>query len=263
MYKNHIKCLYLGRHPYEEVLKSYLISKGYVFVDTEVDADIVILGGDSLDRSEIRNRPCIVLSSYEMFKGTDLSGPVKEEDIATLHPYMDFAEPALLHLLTERDTLAEKPTNSLVVRTFPIYGEGTPENLVSRLLKKASEAGPLEQLAYGFRIRSYLHVDDFCEGFERLLHRCLKGSAGIYNLGSTYQISVQLLAQSIWQLNGFDHKNMVEEEWVQRPWRPSVLVPDMTRTFALTQWRPQIALRMGLSNLIKNIVVEPSKELTL
>lgn len=257
MYKNHIKCLYLGSHPLENIIKEYMIRRRYVFVDTETDADIVIVGGNTVLRPIIRNVPCLVLSSYEMFKGTWLQNPVTEEDMATVHPFADFAGPALRHLMTEQELLEGKPNSTLVVRTFPIYGKDTPGNLVSRLLVKGAEAGPLEKMSYGHRVRSYLHVDDLCEGFERLLHRCLSGSAGIYNLGATYQTTVQQLAQSIWQLYGYDHKSMVDEDWTApRTWRPTILVPDMQRTFALTQWKPRIALRMGLADLIKSMEVE-------
>lgn len=263
MYKNHIKCLYLGSHPFEDIVKAYMIRRGYVFVETEGDADIVILGGNTVVRPVVRNVPCLVLSSYEMFKGTRLQYPVTEEDMAAVHPYADFAQNALRYMLTEQETLERDPKNTLVVRTFPIYGEGTPDNLISRLLKKAADNDPLEQMNYGHRIRSYLHVDDFCEGLDRLIHRCLKGSAGIYNLGSTYQTTVQEIAQSIWQLNGLDYKNKIEEEWEQRPWRPSMLVPDMTRTFALIQWKPSVALRMGLSNLIGTEVAADTRSVSL
>lgn len=251
MYKNHIKCLYIGSHPYEKVIREYMIRQGYVFVTTEDNADIVIVGGDSKERPTNPYIPCLVLSSHEVFKGTKLGYPVKEEDMAVVHPYAEFAGPALRYLLTEQEVLQAKPESTLVVRTFPIYGEGTPDNLVSRLLDKAAAGEALEKLTYGHRIRSFLHVDDFCEGLDSLLHRCLKGSAGIYNLGSTYMVSLQDLAHSIWQLNGLDCNNVVDEEWEQRPWRPMTLVPEMTRTFALTRWKPRIALRMGLGELLK------------
>ena len=263
MYKNHIKCLYLGSHPFEDIVRAYMIRRGYVFVETETDADIVILGGNSVVRPVVREVPCLVLSSHEMFKGTRLQYPVNEEEMAAVHPYADFAQNALRYLLTEQETLERSPNSTLVVRTFPIYGEGTPENVVSSLLKKAANNEPLERLNYGHRVRSFLHVDDFCEGLDRLIHRCLKGSAGIYNLGSTYQTSIQQLAQSIWQLNGLNHKTTIDEDWEQLPWRPTMLVPEMTRTFALIQWKPSVALRMGLSNLVGTEVSAESRSLVL
>lgn len=246
--KGRLRVYSIGSHVLQPHLEDLLHKSGNILVDSEDNADMVLFGGNCIYAPSLITRkdvPVLLLSSYKLFTGVELHREVDEGEIAVVHPLAPFAEEVLNFLNWEHHFL--RRGNTMVIRLFPTFGKDSPEDtIVSRLVTAANDSEPMYQLLYSNRVRSWLHMSDLDEGFERLLRAFLKGTTGIYNLGSTFQTRIGELNKSVFQLKGLDTSNPLDEEWWDMPWRPVYLVPDMTRTAAVTKWKPRVSLRAGL-----------------
>lgn len=248
-YKNRLKIFVVGEHPLLEMVTSHLQGLGAVFVDKD-SADFALVGGSNVQDYGL-NIPVFLLSSYSMFKGTSSRSQIDEGMPYCLHPLADFMPLAFPFVKSEYKFLSSiYPV--MCVRVFPVFGPGAPDNLVNRLIDSAKDCGVLEEPLYGYRRRSWLHTSDFIRGIDSLLSEFLKGTTGIFNLGSNSPISIRELYTTVWQLAGFDYSSMVEEEWKELPWRPDILIPDLTRTIAVTKWRPRTSLRAGIKEMLND-----------
>lgn len=254
--KNRLKIFTKSKHPYTNVLLTRLLFSGVVFVDTPDEADMCLIGGDfnSVDDHIDTETPVLLLSSHLLYKGTSCPNFVDESLPYSFHPLADFALDAYKYITSETYYLNINPAPCMVIRTFPIYGTSTriPINsLVDDLVNKANSCEPYIDPEYGYRKRSYLHVDDFVNGFDALMRAFLHGQRGIYNLGSDKAITIKELYHTVWSLAGLDINSPLEEDLKDFPWRPHILVPDLTRTKAITKWSPKITLRSGIAECLQ------------
>lgn len=253
LYKGRPKVIFRGAHPVLPMLEKYLRAQGFVFIEDEgvstQELDLIIYGAfEPAMMPSSTNVPTLVLSSYEVFNYTKTPEVILETTSVSIQPYNPDINSSLSCLHNEY-VFMQSDTPSLVVRLFPIFGPEAPPNLVSRLVDDALEGKIMPQLDWGNRVRTYLHMDDALHALELLCYRLLRGTEGLFNLGSTSPITVQNLAKSVWQIAGLDSKTMVEESFVRRAWRPMLLVPDMARTQAIIKyWSPTYSIRTGLAH---------------
>ncbi len=254
--KNRLKIFTKSNHPYIGVLVVRLRSLGVVIVDTPSEADMCLIGGDfnSVDDHIDTETPVLLLSSHLLYKGTACPNFVDESLPYSFHPLADFALEAYKYITSETYYLNVNPAPCMVIRTFPIYGTSSRyavDSLVDRLVHRAHNCEPYIDPEYGYRKRSYLHIDDLINGFDALMKAFLHGQRGIYNLGSDKAITIKELYHTVWSLAGLDTSSPLEEDLKDFPWRPNVLVPDLTRTKAVTKWSPKITLRSGISECLQ------------
>lgn len=254
--KNRLKIFTKSKHPYMHVLQTRLLFLGVVFVDTPDEADMCLLGGDfnNVNDHIDTETPVLLLSSHLLYKGTACPNFVDESLPYSFHPLADFALEAHKYITSETYYLNVNPAPCMVIRTFPIYDTSSRfavDSLVDRLVHRAHNCEPYIDPEYGYRKRSYLHIDDLINGFDALMKAFLHGQTGIYNLGSDKAITIKELYHTVWSLAGLDTSKPLEEDLKDFPWRPNILVPDLTRTKAVTKWSPKITLRSGISECLQ------------
>lgn len=203
-----------------------------------------------------QDTPVLLLSSSDVYSDKDDMGAVSEnkpmsEDRGSVIPsVLDGKAPSALFSLTAESALLRSHKHVLVLRTFEVYGSFQTGGDVRRSLSQAKMGGPILVEAPGYQIRTFLHVDDFTVAFDRLVPKFLKGARGIYNIGSTEEISLKRLADSVWQLTNPDGGatpiDLVQPKGRQVWW----IIPDITRIQVLLNWKPTITLRKGLWTLI-------------
>lgn len=256
--KNRLVVLTDGDHPLKDHCTGFLNRKGMIStVDDNYYPDMLFLGGKDVDVRELSDKhpdlPMLLLSSSDIYKGTFLKDYVDEGTAPAIHPLADFAPGAIEYLNNEMLALTYHKGPVMVVRAFPTFGFGpewlntSPEDtILSRLVKAADDCEPEMDLIWGTRRRSWIHMSDFLEGFLQLLLSLMRGTTGIYNLGSEFSVTLHELSRDIFRSKGLPVENKIEEDWKELPWRPNVLVPDMRRTQAITKWRPRVSVRAGL-----------------
>lgn len=258
-----------GQHPLLfEIRRHLIVDKLMQLVEPGDSPDFAVVGAAKSDPGpsdtigllgEVScispGTPVLLLSSSDVYSDRDDMGMVSEnkpmsEGRATVIPSpMDPRAPSALFSLTAETHVLGSFSHVLVLRTFEVYGPslgGTIQQL--RRQAKCGEALSIE--APGYQTRTFLHLDDFLVAFDRLVPKFLKGVRGIYNIGSSEEVSLKRLADSIWQLTnpggGDTPLEPVQPKGLQVWW----VAPDITRIQVLLGWKPAITLRKGLWTII-------------
>jgi len=261
--KGRIKFTVAGAHPQLYMLRDHLIKRGFALVSPDEDVDFVLQGGLTgapetwrLDcpSSEI---PVLLLSSDWVYSDRDLALGVRDkvpmrEDDPILLP--SSAEPTIASTLQylQAENYFLRYTKTMVLRIFNIYGPDIKEGLIVDYLDCVCNVTPLPIYAPGYQTRTYLHQTDFLTIFDRMVQRFLEGTTGIFNVGSEEETSIKRLADSVWQL-AYGPSTPVQVEKVRAPrsYRWWVL-PDLTRTKAVTKWKAKVTLRTGLWEMLND-----------
>lgn len=199
--------------------------------------------------------PVLLLSSDAVYSDKDDTGEVSEnkpmsEDRASVIPsVLDERAPSALFTLTAESTVLRTHEHVLVLRTFPVYG-ATSHDIINHFLGCAQKGHSLRVESPGYQTKTFLHMDDFLVAFDRLVPKFLKGARGLYNIGSTEEISLKRLADSIWQLTNPTGGTTPVELVPPRGRHVWWVTPDTTRIQVLLNWKPQITLRKGLWTLV-------------
>lgn len=216
-------------------------------------AEVVVIGGysnqDFVDFSCVWNKPVLLLSSYKVYVGQNHRNNVTEDDPVSIHPLSDLSFEALNYLY--RETLVLKQAKqSLILRVFPVYGHANDTSVIRKFSTAASVGAPIQKFRLGWRTRSFLHVEDFLDGVDAALEGLVKGTTGIYNLGSEEPTTIQEAAVAVWQ--AYKQPILVEHEepWIDLPWRPNRCVPSTERFKASFHWEPKITLNKGILQTI-------------
>lgn len=221
-----------------------LLLQGYECVADLEEADFVLADCSGV----VYDKPTILLSSDSSYSDRDHltkvlpKGQMKEEDPAFVPSVLDKHAGRIIKGIQAEHSFTQIDSPTLVLRVFPVYGPRVSSGLVHQYM-----SNPTIRLFYpGYQIRTFLHEDDFVYMFTRLVDRFVNNQiTGIYNIGSTEEISLKNLAATIKELHTEKVIKSVPAPNAYRWW----VIPDMTRTRALTRWRPSCSLRSGIWKL--------------
>jgi nucleoside-diphosphate-sugar epimerase len=262
----HITFGILGVHPLLQHIRDHLIvERKLQLVPVQDGPDFVVVGAEKTGVNLLvdlpgllcelqgvpTHTPLLVLSSGHVYSDRDANLQVSEEHLmAEERPVI---LPSPLDTRTQ-DTLLTTAVETaalqyfkhvLVLRVFEVYGSTIP-GTIQDMIGSARQQKALRVATPGYQIRTYLHVDDFMVALDSLLPKFLRGARGIYNIGSTEEISLKRLAESIWQLTNPGDSTipmeMTHPPGTTRWWA----VPDITRLQVLLNWKPKITVRKGL-----------------
>ncbi|MBU1229972.1 MAG: NAD(P)-dependent oxidoreductase [Proteobacteria bacterium] len=211
-----------------------------------LNVDLVALALDALS-----NTPCaFVFPSTGIVYGDALDRPAREDD--PLLPQAEYARGKIEAEGLVRAACAAGPLRGAIARLSNLYGPGGAENTVlGRILAQARAGGPL-QVWDESPVRDFLHVSDAAEGLLRLGLAALElespAGALTANLSTGVGTSVGGLIDLCAEL--FHTPRLPQEREPGPAARASTLVLDNGRLAALTGWRPQTDLRLGLKRSI-------------
>jgi nucleoside-diphosphate-sugar epimerase len=246
----------MGVHPLLLLVRDRLIVDHKMeLVGLDDRPDFVVLGALTTHTVPWK-APTLVLSSGIVYSDRDSSGevsttkPMSETRPSVILSPLEKSTGAVLQALGTEYNAAQSIPHTLILRVFDVYGGGlhTP---ISTLLDEAKSNTKLHVESPGYQTRTFLHITDFYSAFDLLLKKFLSGTRGIYNLGSTEEISYKRLADSVWQLTnpqgGDTPIELVAPTQRQIWWS----CPDITRIQALLGWSPTISIRKGLWLLLR------------
>jgi UDP-glucuronate decarboxylase len=137
-----------------------------------------------------------------------------------------------------------------VARIFNTYGPNMHPHdgrVVSNFIVQALKNQPMTIYGQGEQTRSFCYVDDMIEGFVRLMNTPNEVTGPI-NLGNPREFSIRELAKMIIELTGskakIDFRPLPDDDPRQRK-------PDISKAQKTMDWKPQIALKDGLSKTIE------------
>ncbi len=134
-----------------------------------------------------------------------------------------------------------------IPRIFNTYGPRMLENdgrVVSNFIVQCLRSRPITLFGEGKQTRSFCYVDDLIEGFVRLME---SGFSDPINLGNPVESTIRELAEAIRALVGSESELVFEPLPVDDPMRRK---PDIRRAIAVLDWRPAVALEIGLERTI-------------
>ena len=136
-----------------------------------------------------------------------------------------------------------------VARIFNTYGPRMHPNdgrVVSNFVVQALKGEPITIYGDGRQTRSFCYVDDLIDGFVRLMNSP-KDVTGPINLGNPGEFTMLELAELVIALTGSKsklvHLALPQDDPKQRR-------PDITLASRELDWKPKIALRIGLIETI-------------
>ena len=137
-----------------------------------------------------------------------------------------------------------------VARIFNTYGPNMHPHdgrVVSNFIVQALKNQPMTIYGQGEQTRSFCYVDDMIEGFVRLMNTPNEVTGPI-NLGNPQEFSILDLAKMIIEMTGskakLDFRPLPDDDPRQRK-------PDISKAQKTMDWRPQVALKDGLSKTIE------------
>jgi len=135
--------------------------------------------------------------------------------------------------------------NGCILRLANIYGPGmSSDNVVSHIIKQLSNREKINLIS-GRPVRDFLHILDLCFAVKEIIKSRITGK---FNMGSGTGISIQNLAELILKLNKSNQKLIFSEK------EPidSKIILDISNTLEEIDWKPQISLQKGLTDLMSN-----------
>ncbi len=136
-----------------------------------------------------------------------------------------------------------------IVRPFNVYGPGLrldDGRIVPDLLRDALAGGPLVLLSDGRASRSFCYVADFVTALFHLLVADTAGEA--FNVGNDEEVTIRALAEAVASVaGGLEVTQAASDDPLYLTDNPQRRCPDLTKTKATVDWRPQIPLREGIA----------------
>lgn len=245
----------LGQHPLLRLVRDYFILKKKFQLTSLASADFVLAGtSDAFFKDSptlcIPNLPALVLSSDVAYTDRDLrltvrdKSPMSEHEPSLVPSVLDPVLATIASTLSLESRWIRRGSQTMLLRVFNTYGPDIGCGVVRKFCDEAEIGSPLTIHKPGYHTRTFLHQEDFLEIVSRCVDRFLEGTSGIYNVGSTEEITIVHLAQTVNQLYHRDPKNYVmsKSSRLLRRWK----LPDMTRTKAITGYTPKRSLRFSL-----------------
>lgn len=139
--------------------------------------------------------------------------------------------------------------NVTSIRVFNTYGpwdrSGQYRSVIPNFLEQIIEGKSLTIYGDGKDTRSYMYVDDLCEGINSIVGLSKKQAPMLVNLGSQFEASINDLISELEQLTG-KRANLVylpRRDWDSVKYRK----PDLRLAKKSLNWQPKITIAQGLS----------------
>jgi nucleoside-diphosphate-sugar epimerase len=261
-----IKFTVAGKHPLLYLVRDYFIQSGeFELVPWAEQPDLCIYGaalckgvdfGDAIatmvtDREQIKNVPIVVLSTSSMYNDR---ARVFSSEASDPYP-MRTADPCLVDAENHKGTyslIAEHmfAKDSLIVRPFNVYGQDIKQGVIPKFIKMAKREQPLPIRGHGYQTRCFMYQDDFLSSMKAVTQQFHEGKLeyGALNLGTTEQVSINRLADSVWKLV---HRPTSETQTTRVPRRDKSIdvkwkLPELSYFLSAP-----ISLRKGLWNMLQ------------
>jgi UDP-glucose 4-epimerase len=231
-------------------------------IETNLQESEVILLAASKNKT-----PILFTSTSEVYGKSSKPGFSEEDDLLIGPPYLGRWSYACSKLMDEFLALAyyrELSLPVIIVRLFNTVGPrqtGRYGMVVPRFVSAALANEPLQVYGTGDQTRCFCHVHDTVEALFRLMQKTAFGQ--IFNIGSTEEISIQLLAERIIAVLG--SKSRIEFIPYQDAYMPGF--EDMLRRKPIidklrqaTGFTPGIGLQEIISSIATEMRQQPAPE---
>ena len=134
-----------------------------------------------------------------------------------------------------------------IVRPFNIFGIGQPDHfLIPKIISQALDASlaRIDLMDLSPR-RDYIYMDDLISAMIGLMQ---KKSAGTFNVGSGYSLSVKEIAEKIMKAAGV--KKEIASSNDIRPNEIPDVVAGISRISKETGWSPKVSFEEGIGRII-------------
>jgi nucleoside-diphosphate-sugar epimerase len=265
MIKGRVSFAVAGLHPLLPLVRDFLIRQGLVLVPWGEDSDFCLVGAEipgkahpPLAELEVtawaaKDTPVVLLSSNSVYPDCENPFPTRlaaREDDACLSILSwdhDYSRPLYALSAEHMFTTQRDCDHTLVIRPFDIFGPSITWGLIHNLLIAAKKRGPLCIGPHGFDYGTFLFEEDFLYCVWRLLGKFLSAEVnGVFNIGSSEEVSVRRAADSVWS---FVHKDASPTSVANAPIE-RVLVPNIRKVKKAVSWKPQTTLRSGLFRMV-------------
>ena len=198
-----------------------------------------------LEASKIRKIKKFIHISTDEVYGDIINGSFKESDkLSPNNPYS--ATKAAAEMITVGHYRSYK-TPIIIVRGNNVYGPYQhPEKIIPRFITNILLNKKLPLHGDGSYIRTYIHVDDFCEALHNIFQNGVIGDT--YNIGTNNEISNIKLAKILLKKMGKD-ENLIEFV-TDRPFNDRRYSID-TEKISLLGWNQKITFQEGLDKTIE------------
>jgi len=252
--KGRIKFTVMNNSELLLLVRDHFIHSGYVLVQDQLDADFVLL--DTTVSNCVRTiRPALCLSTGSVYSDRDKflkqtkKVPMSEDHGCVILSVLEPAMYKVLHAL-HSEWVTTYHSKTIIARVFNVYGPDISQGVVPTFIKHAKEGRPLPVHGSGYQTRTFLHQEDFLSCIEVLARKLVGGTTGIYNVGHTSEITINNLAETIWQLTQPQSIGTVTQHVQPPEYHAQWKLPDVTRVKALANWSPMISVRRGLWRMI-------------
>jgi UDP-glucose 4-epimerase len=217
------------------------------------------MGTEAVLEAALRYRAKVLIASTSEVYGKGKRLPFGEEDDVVLGPTCRSRWAyAASKMVDEFLGLAYQQEKHLPVVVFRLFNTVGPRQtgqygmVIPRFVQQALNGEPLRVFGDGQQSRCFLHVTDAVRAIIALGERP-EAVGGVFNIGSTEEISIEHLAQRVIALTeahtALEHIPYEEayavgfEDMRQR-------VPDLAKIQALTGWQPEHSLEEILQDVI-------------
>ena len=146
-------------------------------------------------------------------------------------------------------SMLRKAPHTMIIRPFNVYGPSITWGVVHTFLERAEHDKPIPVLGSGYEVRAFLHEEDFLNCIKKAVKRLIKHGTGIFNVGSTEEITINRLADSVLQLTGKDLPVVREyPRYRIDNWK----LANTTRVRAFVRWQPTVTIRKGIWRLVQH-----------
>ena len=224
-----------------------------------------VMGTEAVLKVALRYRAKVLIASSSEVYGKGNSVPFREDDDVVLGPTSrsrwSYAASKMVDEFLALAYYREKGLPVVIVRLFNTIGPrqtGQYGMVVPRFVQQALKGENLTVYGDGRQSRCFLHVLDAVAALIALAE-CPAAVGGVFNVGSTEEISILDMARRVLELTGGDSNRIIFvsydqayaagfEDMFQR-------VPDIEKVRKYTGWEPRCSLEAILQDVIKSCTV--------
>jgi GDP-D-mannose 3', 5'-epimerase len=224
----------------------------------EIARDNVLINVNTLEAVRVNKVKKYLYSSsacvYPAGKQHDANvTPLKEEDAYPADPEPGYGWEKLFTEELVRYYAKDYGLDTRIVRFHNVYGplgtyDGGKEKApaaISRKIAQAEDGDTIDVWGDGEQTRSFMHVDDCCEGLVRLMNSDYRSPL---NLGTEELVTVNQLVSKIAKISG---KTINARHDLTKPQGVRGRNSDNTRLREVLGWEPKITLDAGLPSTYK------------